>query len=156
MSHYEVKYHHLCNQLLSEPCYGGGGGKCKILKFQNVKCHHFKNAAVKILMSKFKCHCLFSFFFLYHYVPVRQANWCNMTFTVGNLLPSQCQCHSSQNPNVKVRISKPMLNIQISNFDVNVKISNSPMSKFGLSGPSLNKVEQEIVALVDKQVCVLS
>ncbi len=24
-------------------------------------------------------------FFKYHYVPVNQANWCNMTFTVGNL-----------------------------------------------------------------------
>ncbi len=28
------------------------------------------------------------FFFLNHYAPVRQANWCNMTFTAGNLFPS--------------------------------------------------------------------
>ncbi len=33
----------------------------------------------------------FSYFFLVkknHYVPVSQANWCNMTFTAGNLFPS--------------------------------------------------------------------
>ncbi len=27
-------------------------------------------------------------FFLNHYAPVSQANWCNMTFTAGNLFPS--------------------------------------------------------------------
>ncbi len=27
-------------------------------------------------------------FFFNHYSPVRQANWCNMTFTAGNLFPS--------------------------------------------------------------------
>ncbi len=29
------------------------------------------------------------FYFLNHYAPVSQANWCNMTFTAGNLFPSQ-------------------------------------------------------------------
>ncbi len=30
----------------------------------------------------------FFLFFLNHYAPVSQANWCNMTFTAGNLFPS--------------------------------------------------------------------
>ncbi len=30
----------------------------------------------------------FSFIYSIHYSPVSQANWCNMTFTAGNLLPS--------------------------------------------------------------------
>ncbi len=32
------------------------------------------------------------FFFIYHYTPVSQASWCNMTFTAGNLLSTFYAC----------------------------------------------------------------
>ncbi len=44
-----------------------------------------------VLRPVFFLNCLNFFniyFFLNHYAPVSQANWCNMTFTAGNLFPS--------------------------------------------------------------------
>ncbi len=40
-------------------------------------------------------------FVLNHYAPVCQANWCNMTFTAGNLVPSQsCIGWPESSPNL--------------------------------------------------------
>ncbi len=49
------------------------------------------NSATQIIDIKlFVCFFLVYFFRKNHYAPVSQANWCNMTFTAGNLFP----CHS--------------------------------------------------------------
>ncbi len=38
--------------------------------------------------SPYCCFCFCFFVFLNHYALVNQANWCNITFTFGNLFPS--------------------------------------------------------------------
>ncbi len=40
----------------------------------------------------------FGGFFYKNYTPVSQANWCNMTFTAGNLFPSHALGDPSQAP----------------------------------------------------------
>ncbi len=57
--------------------------KCHTLHYSHIISNYIHTSeAVKGLI------CLFFVFFLNHYTPVNQANWCNMTFTVDNLFPS--------------------------------------------------------------------
>ncbi len=55
------------------------------------------------------CTIFFFFFFFNYYAPVSQANWCNMTFTAGNLFPShlcigwpKSSPHQNSNPGPKI------------------------------------------------------
>ncbi len=50
-----------------------------------------------VLMNRvsFCCFLLFLFFVGNHYVPINQANWCNMTFADDNLFPCH-GCYLSQ------------------------------------------------------------
>ncbi len=47
-----------------------------------------KYVSLLLVVETIRVHTFFLFKKKNHYVPVSQANWCNMTFTAGNLFPS--------------------------------------------------------------------
>ncbi len=55
--------------------------------------HHHLNHTNHLAFLKYNYISIFHYqlffcFLINHYAPVSQANWCNMTFTAGNLFPS--------------------------------------------------------------------